>query len=331
MDSHPITPIFIFSLPRSGSTYLQWLLGNHPLIHTVSEPWILLPIVRSLNKVGTYSNYSHLNASIATNEFIQNFINDENDFFDEIRCFVLSIYQRITSQQNKRAIYFIDKTPRYHLIINEIHKIFPDAKFIYLVRNPLSIIASMVNTIPRNVWSLYFYNVDLFEGLNNFIANYIKYSPFSISVKYENLVNNPNFEIGRILKYLNIKENHDFCSPNKNIELRGSMGDKLTHEKGYNLRKQSIKKWKKTINNPVRKFWCRRYLNWIGKDRMRILGYSFEQLNNELSSVKSKFNSQMIKDTYQIIFGLMYTIFEYTIVKENIKKIRNAFQISAKT
>src|SRR6516165_4829830 len=35
--------IFLFSQPRAGSTLLQRILGRHPDIHTVAEPWIMLP------------------------------------------------------------------------------------------------------------------------------------------------------------------------------------------------------------------------------------------------------------------------------------------------
>lgn len=35
--------IFLISQPRAGSTMLQKVLGSHPEIHTVSEPWVALP------------------------------------------------------------------------------------------------------------------------------------------------------------------------------------------------------------------------------------------------------------------------------------------------
>jgi hypothetical protein len=34
--------IFLISQPRAGSTMSQRILGSHPNIYTVSEPWILL-------------------------------------------------------------------------------------------------------------------------------------------------------------------------------------------------------------------------------------------------------------------------------------------------
>ena len=34
--------IFLISLPRSGSTLLQRIIGGHKDIHTTAEPWLML-------------------------------------------------------------------------------------------------------------------------------------------------------------------------------------------------------------------------------------------------------------------------------------------------
>ena len=40
-----VKPVFLFSLPRSGSTMLQRALGRHPNIATLSESWFLLGLI----------------------------------------------------------------------------------------------------------------------------------------------------------------------------------------------------------------------------------------------------------------------------------------------
>ncbi|MBA3701438.1 MAG: sulfotransferase [Rubrobacteraceae bacterium] len=42
------TPLFLLSLPRSGSTLAQRFLAAHDAIATASEPWILLPYFYTL-------------------------------------------------------------------------------------------------------------------------------------------------------------------------------------------------------------------------------------------------------------------------------------------
>ncbi len=61
--------------------------------------------------------------------------------------------------------YFLDKTPRYYLIIPEIAQIFPDAKFIFLFRNPLQVISSVMKTWCKGTLNgLHRYNNDLING-----------------------------------------------------------------------------------------------------------------------------------------------------------------------
>lgn len=42
------TPLFLLSLPRSGSTLAQRFLAAHDAIARASEPWILLPYLYTL-------------------------------------------------------------------------------------------------------------------------------------------------------------------------------------------------------------------------------------------------------------------------------------------
>ena len=52
-----ITPIFIFSLPRSGSIVLQKILMSSTNVSSSNEMWILLPLLNLKNKSG-YMKFS---------------------------------------------------------------------------------------------------------------------------------------------------------------------------------------------------------------------------------------------------------------------------------
>ncbi|MFW6066259.1 MAG: sulfotransferase, partial [Planctomycetota bacterium] len=38
-----VSPLILFSLPRSGSTLLQRMLSLHGRIASTAEPWLLIP------------------------------------------------------------------------------------------------------------------------------------------------------------------------------------------------------------------------------------------------------------------------------------------------
>jgi len=44
--------IFLISQPRAGSTLSQRMLGSHPDIYTVSEPWLMLHPLYPLRSEG---------------------------------------------------------------------------------------------------------------------------------------------------------------------------------------------------------------------------------------------------------------------------------------
>ena len=49
----------------------------------------------------------------------------------------------------------------------------------------------------------------------------------------------------------------------------------------------SIDRWRETLRNPLRKRWARRYLRWIGGERLAMVGYDLEELLDALTAVPS--------------------------------------------
>ena len=134
---------FIISQPRAGSTLLQRLLGTHPQVQTIGEPWLAIPFVYALREKGVSSEYIHVSLAQGFGEFVSKLPGGRADYFREVRAMLERLQQKI-SAPGKTC--FLDKTPRYHLILDELAQIFPDAKFIVLWRNPLAIVASILNT-----------------------------------------------------------------------------------------------------------------------------------------------------------------------------------------
>ena len=86
------------------------------------------------------------------------------------------------------AKYFVDKTPRYVVISPEIVELFPDARFVFLLRNPLAIISSIIETWGTGRWNIYEFEFELFDGLENLIAARRHVGPRACSVRFEELV-----------------------------------------------------------------------------------------------------------------------------------------------
>jgi len=70
------------------------------------------------------------------------------------------------------------------------------------------------------------------------------------------------------------------------VKFSGARGDPTGVENYKTIDVAPLEKWKATLNNPLRKAWCRRYLQWIGQERLMIMGYDLPELSRDLDSAE---------------------------------------------
>ncbi len=315
--SPAVQPIFLLSLPRSGSTLLQRILAKHTSIDTAAEPWVLLPLVSTMRREGIYTNYDQNAVVDAIRDFYTAMPGGRAAFTGALRDLALRLY---TDRARPGARYFLDKTPRYHLILDEIFELFPDARFVFLWRNPLSVIASMLDTWHRGHWYLYFFKIDLYEGFERLFAGHEKYENRAFSIRYEDLISEPELSCKDLCRYLNIPFDPAMIDDFQSVQLGGDMGDP-TGVKAYRaISDGSLDKWKQSLRNPLRKWWCRRYLNWLGAPRLAALGYNLDELHKELQTIPFSMK-RVAGDLLRMTYGLMYQFLELRLLKDKLKRL----------
>src|SRR5687767_8500554 len=134
---------FIISLPRSGSTLLQRLLAAHPRIKTAGEPWLALPFAYALREKGARAEFSHRSMAQGIGEFVKALPGGTATYYREAGRMMERLHETMATTGRD---WFLDKTPRYFLILEELVEMFPEAKFIVLQRSPLAVVASILNT-----------------------------------------------------------------------------------------------------------------------------------------------------------------------------------------
>lgn len=282
-------PIFIFSLPRAGSTLLQKILMQHSKITSSAEPWILLPIAYSMKNEGIIAEYSHGVYHRAYLDFIATLPNKEKDYMKEMGNALLNIYA-FRCQNNE--MYFLDKTPRYHLIIDEIFQLFPNAKFIFLFRNPLDCYASILTTFCGNDFSrISSYLVDLFKGVNNLFGSYKKYKDNSCKVHYEELVTSPEASLRHIFDYLELDWEEGLINDIAQNPFENKLGDPTGYKKFNTISPKSIGIWKITMSNPIRLLVLRKYIKQFAPEVLSAHGVDQESLLKEIRSSSWKSNN----------------------------------------
>jgi hypothetical protein len=277
-------PIFLLSLPRSGSTLVQRILASHPEISTAPEPWVLLPLVFAMRESGAWARYGHAPAARAIREFAARLPNGDQDYVAELRRFVLALYGRASENP---ARYFLDKTPRYHFIAQELRRIFPDARLVFLWRNPLSVAASIVATWGDGKWRPDRWRVDLLEGPRNLVAAYEREAEDACAVRYEDLVRDPLGEWPRVFGYLGLEFDPSFLERLPSVQLSARMGDRTGSDRYRHLSTEPLEKWRAELASPLRKRWCRAYLRRIGDRALGVMGYDLGSLLSELDALPS--------------------------------------------
>lgn len=294
-------PIFLYSLPRAGSTLVQRILGAHADIATASEPWLLLPLLYSLRGKGAYAEYDHGLAASAIEDFCKLLPKGREDYEGELRETAMRLYR---GAARRDARYFLDKTPRYHLIANELIRIFPAGKHVFLWRSPLATLGSFIGYFGQGTWNLYGYRVDLFTGLENLTGAYGQAKGTTHALRYEDLITNRDATLEKLFAYLELPFDKKAAESFSQVKLEGRMGDRAGTQAYTQISSEPLDKWKKALANPLRKRWARRYLHWIGSERLSLMGYSLDGLLGELDAAPTSAEhlcSDMVRMTYGYI------------------------------
>ena len=96
------------------------------------------------------------------------------------------------------------------------------------------------------------------------------------------------------------------------------MGDQIGQGQYKKLSKQSLAKWQDVLSNPIRKIWCKRYIYWIGRERLELIGYDLDFIINELKNLPFSMEN-FGSDIFWIIYGIFYTLFNPVTIKHKIK------------
>jgi hypothetical protein len=281
-----IQPIFLFSISRTGSTLIQRIVGAHEGIATVSEPWLLLPHAYTLRPAGVDAEYVHPLLVTAIEDFCAELPGGREDYLEEMRDFALRLYRKAASEG---ATHFLDKTPPYCLVAEEIMRLFPEGKFIFLWRNPLSVVASMIKT--WGPWHPTFMSSDLFVGLPRLIAAFEANRDRVHAARFEDLVGGEEAHWQALMGYLDREFDPASLTGFTDVELNGRMGDPTGRKKYSALSAEPEQKWKRTLANPLRREWCGRYLRFLGSERIEVMGYDRAAMEAELDSLPLSFDS----------------------------------------
>jgi hypothetical protein len=146
--SDKIQRVFIIGLPRSGTTWMMWLLAQHPEVVALQQSGMFLPVKRmeewwchdhrfskgrGAGASGNGARYTMAGTASVVRPM---------DFYEAARSMLDVVFERVAAA-TPGARVVVDQTPEHVEFVPLIRSIFPDAWFLHVIRDPRAVYASM--------------------------------------------------------------------------------------------------------------------------------------------------------------------------------------------
>lgn len=258
--------VFIAGVGRSGTTMLQNILDSHTNILFPIESKLIIHLKHKYFREKNWSakKIDELVVDLYKDlQFFKYWKVDSEKLRATLHSFSSNklsyssickiIYLQYTSPYTKEKIILIgDKNPSYCMFFDQILEVFPDAKFIHLVRDYRDNIASSKKLKFRD-------NVILLAHVWNINNQHIesvkqKHEKQFYFIKYEDLVSNPEFYVREICNFLDV----DFQDNMLNFHIKAQELQAIHHSKEISkthpnllkpINKNQINQWKKYISD----------------------------------------------------------------------------------
>jgi hypothetical protein len=317
--------IFIVGSSRSGTTLMARILSRHPDIHILNETHFMEEFCFEKNNFNTLTQKDiyHLINKMLTIEHKGYYSKNEIEKYQESETILNKLKKSFNqSFSSLISIFFIheankkgksipgDQTPRHIFYVNEIKEMFPEAKFINMVRDPRAVLLSQKFKWKAGLRK----SVPLFET----VRTYLNYHPVIMSyvwkqgiksslsvkdsikktswidVKFENLIDQPKANLSRVCDFLGI----DFTDEMLNVPV--SMSSTGTDEGKKGFSKNVSAKWISSLSSSEVYF-----SEKINQDLITHFGYHL--LKQKPNVVQLIFIFAILPFQFLIIFILNYS------------------------
>ena len=281
--------VFLVGCPRSGTTWLQRLLSNHPRIRTGQESHIFThyigPCIRNW-QIG-------LNESARGGIGLSCYIT-EDIFYAELKKLLNGFLNSIISPLKDDEI-FLEKSPSHALYLREIMQFLPESRIIHIIRDPRDVVSSLL--AAHRSWGTFWAPGTAASAINLWINHYsavkkskkyVKPSQF-FEITYEDLLKNTSYVLNKCFDFLQldfsiqkIKKSVDsnaFTTSQKSGGSPIALGGEIAKNKGFQevqepngfLRSGQAGNWKKDLT------YREKYVIWRrGRKIMEDSGYGWK-------------------------------------------------------
>lgn len=200
---------------------MRRILNSHPQVYIAKETGFLPALIERGQHCEAREAVKLVNSYLCVEKWHARLEESQLPDAAEGKVDIAKLYQyvcHLESTANDKLLYWGDNTPQYVSIATMLYQMFPDARFIHLVRDPRDVVASIID-LPFRGNTPYLAAVEWLSRIGDWLIAERKIPAIQrIEVKYENLVQKPEIEISRILNFLEL-EDQEIQWENKSDEV----------------------------------------------------------------------------------------------------------------
>lgn len=287
-DSHTtkskLKRVFVIGYPRSGTTWTMQLLAQHPAVVACQQSHFFLALKhfedwwqrddkygqRIITRSSDIKEDEAVEAGDNSGIPLRTIISSE-DFYNHWRVFATNMFDKMASYAYGSQVV-VEQTPE-HLELSElILKIFPDAYFLHVIRDPRSVHCSRRHAISswatQANWSKS--PIDTAKGWCSYIVKGKQIGHVTNrykEIRYEALLEDGSTHLEQIFSWLNLPSDPPFCKKAlANCTIEKSRKS-LVMPPGF-FRKGAVEGWREEMSSSEL-----RTFEYIARDLMEPLGY----------------------------------------------------------
>lgn len=182
--------VFIVGMPRSGSTLIEQILASHNNVTSLGETGYIESIILDNSQTVKRMNEVNFKARLAEKELSK----------------IYSIFSEKINYDDKSTTIFTDKTLDNYLYMGYIAQLFPEARIINCLRDPLDTCLSCYFTGQWDMaYDLHSLGVH-YRQYERLMEHWFNCLPLKmVSIKYEDLIEQPKKMTKEILDFCELK------------------------------------------------------------------------------------------------------------------------------
>jgi len=223
--------VLVVGSPRSGTSWLQVLLAQHPKVATTQETHLFNGYLGHLGRA--WERYKSLGQDIGMTRLLS-----DDDFYGLCAAFAEMVLKKI-ADIHPGATVVLEKTPDHVCHAPFILRLLPEACFVHIIRDPRSVVSSVA--VAARSWASHWASRNVVHNALRWRSDVALGRQIGVltrryyEVRYEDLLSDGGKTLENIFAWLELPQDLEFCRAALDACCMDRMQQGGKHIRGYEM------------------------------------------------------------------------------------------------